>query len=258
MTTTEPRPLAVRVRAVVALGLGVAAGAGAITVLSLIMRSVTAIGGSCADGGPYVSAQPCPDGTGTAMLLVFGLALVCVIGTLYGSSVLGAPGVLWLGWPALFLTLGWNFLEDGFDPPDGSGGVIGGFVFCGFLFVAMGAAPLLLALSLLKDRRRERRRRAGPPPVVVHHPHLERPEPAPKPAPKPARKPAPEPAPRPRPAPPADDLPGGDPPDEDPRASAMSIAGRLERLAALHASGELTDDEYRLAKAATLREEVNG
>ncbi|MGY1771013.1 SHOCT domain-containing protein [Blastococcus sp. SYSU D00813] len=246
MTTTEPRPLAVRVRAVVALGLGVAAGAAAITVLSLLMRSVTAIGGSCADGGPYVSAQPCPDGTGTAVLLVLALALVCVIGTLYGSSVLGAPGVLWLGWPALFLTLGWNFLEDGFDPPDGSGGVIGGFVFCGLLFVAMGAAPLLLALSLLTDRRRARRRQAGPPPVVVHHPHLGEPE-----EPRQRRQPTSAPA--------ADDLPGGDAPyADDPRASAMSIAGRLERLAALHASGELTDEEYRLAKAATLREEVTG
>lgn len=243
MTTTEARPLAVRGRAVVALGLGIAAGAAAITVLSLVMRSVTAIGGSCADGGPYVSAQPCPDGTGTAMLLVLGLALVCVVGTLYGSSVLGSPGVLWLGWPALFLTLGWNFLEDGFDPPDGAAGVVGGFVFCGFLFVAMGAAPLLLALSLVKDRRRARRRQAGPPPVVVHHPHLQ----------QPARTP-----PAPRPAPPADDLPGGHAPGDDPRAAAMSVAGRLERLAALHASGALTDDEYRLAKAATLREEVTG
>jgi hypothetical protein len=55
-----------RAVAVVALGLGVAPGAAGITILSLIMRSVTAIRGSCADGGPYVSAQPCLTGTGTA------------------------------------------------------------------------------------------------------------------------------------------------------------------------------------------------
>ena len=60
-----------RIRAVLLLGVGVAAGAAAITLLSQIMRSVTSIGGSCADGGPYVSAQPCPQGTGTALLLVF-------------------------------------------------------------------------------------------------------------------------------------------------------------------------------------------
>ncbi|MGY1745920.1 SHOCT domain-containing protein [Blastococcus sp. SYSU D00695] len=237
MTTTQERPLAVRVRAVVALGVGIAAGTAGITILSRIMRSVTAIGGSCADGGPYVSAQPCPDGTGAAMLLVFGCAIVCVIGTLYGSAVLGSPGVLWLGWPALFLTLGWNFLEDGaIDPPPGAG-ISGSFLFCGVLFVLMGSLPLLMAVSVLKERRRERRRRQEPPPVVVHHPHLEKPQPRREPAPAAA-------APR-RPA----------PPEHDQRASAMSVAGRLERLAALHASGELTDEEYRLAKAATLREE---
>ncbi|WP_199589305.1 SHOCT domain-containing protein [Blastococcus sp. TF02A-26] len=216
-----------------ALGLGVAAGAASITILSQIMRSVSAVGGSCADGGPYVSAQPCPDGTGGALLLVFGSALVCVLGTLWGAHVLRAPQPVLLGWPALFLTLGWNFLDDGwFDPPPGAG-VSGGFIFCGILFWVMGAGPLLIGLSVLRGNRSTRTTpQAGPPPVVVHHPHLEEPPPAPR----------------------APDLPGGD----DPRASAMSVAGRLERLAALHASGELTDDEYRLAKAATLREEVSG
>jgi hypothetical protein len=32
------------------------------------------------------------------------------------------------------------------------------------------------------------------------------------------------------------------------------VTGRLERLARLHASGPLTDEEFRAAKAATLRE----
>jgi hypothetical protein len=33
----------------------------------------------------------------------------------------------------------------------------------------------------------------------------------------------------------------------------QSVVGRVERLAALHGAGELTDDEYAQAKAATLR-----
>ena len=151
-----------RAVAVVILGVGVAAGAAAITILSLIMRSVTAIGGSCADGGPYVSAQPCPTGTGTALLLVFACTLTCLIGTFWAASVLKAPLPLLLAWPAIFLTLGWNFLEDGLDPPDGQG-VVTGFVVCGVLFVLMGGAPLLLWLSVVRDGRRTRRA-----PAAVH------------------------------------------------------------------------------------------
>ena len=240
MTSSEPRSVAVRVRAVVLLGAGVAAGVAAITILSRIMRSVSAVGGSCADGGPYVSAQSCPDGTGAALLLVGGFSLLCLVGTVWGAHVLDAPQPVWLGWPALFLTLGWNFLEDGvIDPPEGFG-INGGYLFCGVLFVVMGAAPLFLAVPLAKERRRQRRREAQePPPVVVHRPPREEPT-------EPAARSA------------HDDLPGGGdlPGGDDPRASAMSVAGRLERLAALHASGELTDDEYRLAKQATLREEA--
>ena len=108
-----------RAVAVVVLGVGLAAGAAAITILSLILRSVTAVGGSCADGGPDVSTQPCPSGTGTALLLVFACALTCLIGTLWAASVVEAPMPLLLTWPALFLTLGWNFLEDGLEPPMG-------------------------------------------------------------------------------------------------------------------------------------------
>jgi hypothetical protein len=221
-----------RAVAVVALGLGVAPGAAGITILSLIMRSVTAIRGSCADGGPYVSAQPCPTGTGTALLLVFACTLTCLIGTLWAASVLKAPIPLLLGWPAIFLTLGWNFLEDGLDPPDGQG-VVTGFVVCGVLFVIMGGAPLLLWLSVVRDARRTRRAPAAV--TVVAAPS----------APAPRRTEA---------EPPQPPVPAW---HDDARASAMSVAGRLERLAALHATGELTDDEYARAKKATLQEELD-
>jgi hypothetical protein len=216
-----------RAVAVVVVGLGVAAGAAAITILSLIMRSVTEVGGSCSDGGPYISAQPCPSGTGTALLLVFVCVFTCIIGTLWAASALKAPMPLLLGWPALFLTLGWNFLEDGFDPPMGEGVAVG-FVVCGVIFVLMGGAPLLVWLSVARENRRIRRAQAGVAPKAA----------APVVA-------VTVPAPRARPA------------EADPRASALSVAGRLERLAALHASGELTDAEYRQAKRATLDEDLD-
>jgi hypothetical protein len=220
-----------RAVAVAVLGLGVAAGAAAITILSLIMRSVTEIGGSCADGGPYVSAQPCPSGTGTALLLVFASVFVCIIGTLWAAPVLQAPMPLLLGWPALFLTLGWNFLESGVDPPSGQG-IDVGFVVCGVIFVLMGGLPLLLWASVgAREARRDRRAQERLLPIALPPVH------------RPAATSARVPAPRPQP----DDL----------RASAMSVAGRLERLAALHASGALTDEEYTRAKRATLDEELD-
>jgi hypothetical protein len=134
--------------------------------------------------------------------------------------VLKASIPLLLGWPAIFLTLGWNFLEDGFDPPAGQG----------VLLVVLGGAPLLLWLSVVRDARRTRRAQVQVPVAA--------------PTPVPTRMPPPR-----RPEPP--------PVDGDPRASAMSVAGRLEWLAPLHASGALTDDEYAQAKKATLQEELD-
>ena len=40
-----------------------------ITLVFLGMRTVMDVGGACADGGPYVSAQPCPDGATPALFL---------------------------------------------------------------------------------------------------------------------------------------------------------------------------------------------
>ncbi len=222
-----PARTAGRVTGAVVLALGVAAGAAAITVLSRLMRSVTAVGGSCADGGPYVSAQPCPDGTGAAIGVLFLLVPLFLAGTWWGARRAGAPNPVLLGWPALFLTLGWNFLDDGLSPPAGAEGIAVGYVVCGVVFVLMGAAPLLLLLSAWRAGRGARRAQAGPPPVVTPYPHLQdRP---------PTSRVSSEP-----------DLPSGDAP--------RSVAGSLERLARLHAAGALTDEEFRAAKAAALRE----
>ncbi|MGY1714696.1 SHOCT domain-containing protein [Geodermatophilus sp. SYSU D01106] len=215
-----------RVTGAVVLGVGVAAGAAAVTLLWRLMRSVTAVGGSCADGGPYVSAQPCPDGTGATIGLLFVLVPLFLGGTWWGALRAQAPNPVLLGWPALFLTLGWQFLRDGVDPPAGAGDISLGYLICGVVFVLMGAAPLLLLPSAWRGSRRTRRAQAGPPPVVTTFPHLRDH--------RPSRGSS------------APDLPGGD----DPR----DLTGRLERLAALHASGALTDAEFRAAKAATLGE----
>ncbi|MBX3283878.1 MAG: SHOCT domain-containing protein [Acidimicrobiales bacterium] len=117
---------------------------GALTLIFRSARSVMEIGGSCASGGPYVAATPCPKGVPWLLVgsIWGGLALALVVSV--SASRVGAPEVAWLAWPGLFLSLGWNFWEFGLDPPSGDG-VVWGWIVCGAMFVAMGAAPVLLA-----------------------------------------------------------------------------------------------------------------
>ena len=121
-----------------------------ITLVFLGMRAVMDVGGACADGGPYVSAQSCPDGSTPALLLgIFGLFLFGGIGAVYGSRLGGIWGAAPLfAWSGLFLALGWNFLEYGLFNPPGDETVIWGWLICGVLFVAMGLAPLLGGVAL--------------------------------------------------------------------------------------------------------------
>lgn len=57
-----------------------------------------------------------------------------------------------LAWPALFLSLGWDFWEYGLDPPNDEGGAFG-LIVCGVVFVAMGLIPLIATLVSAPARR---------------------------------------------------------------------------------------------------------
>jgi hypothetical protein len=135
---------------VVKASVGVGGLALCITLVFLGMRAVMDVGGACADGGPYVSAQSCPDGSTPALLLgIFGLFLFGGIGAVYGSRL----GGIWaaaplFAWSGLFLALGWNFLDYGLFNPPGDETVIWGWLLCGVIFVAMGLAPLLGGLAV--------------------------------------------------------------------------------------------------------------
>lgn len=123
---------------------GYAGGAMCIVLVYLGMRSVMDVGGSCADGGPYVVAQTCPDEAVPALLLgIFGMFLFGAIATAGGFKV----GGVWaaaplIGWSALFGLLGWNFMEYGVFAAQGSG-IDLGWAICGIVFWVMAAAPLL-------------------------------------------------------------------------------------------------------------------
>jgi hypothetical protein len=127
---------------------GIAGLAAALTIIWLSMRAVLGVGGFCAEGGPYEIATHCPDGVGLLLpLSIFGgLGCAALIG--WKGGQLGGPyaGLLGLAWPALFISLGWNFLEFALFPPPPFSGIELGWLIPGVLFVIMGAAPLLAFL----------------------------------------------------------------------------------------------------------------
>jgi len=137
---------------VVLYAVGVVGLVACLTLLFLGMRAVMDIGGYCADGGPYEINQHCPEGIPLVMILgVFGLFGFGALMGWKGVAIGGVyAGLVLLAWPALFLSLGWNFLEYAFNPPGDESGIVWGWLIPGVLFVLMGGLPLL---ALLPERR---------------------------------------------------------------------------------------------------------
>jgi hypothetical protein len=216
-----------------------------LTILWLSMRAVMGIGGACASGGPYVPSVECPDAVVVLLpVAMFGLFIFGGIAAWSGATLGGRwISLLFLGWPALFISLGWNFLEFGFFPPgDSDGRWVWSWIFCGVVFVLMGGGPLVVALrgaSMVAGSHRGYvggRVLVGPKSgfdamrdlhdqlqAVAEQRNAERADAA--------------------------------------RAAAgaryraeqeQDVAERLERLARLHDSGDLTDAEFEAAKRATL------
>lgn len=134
---------------VAAFGLGAC-----VTVIFLSMRAVMDIG-ACASGGPYVPVQPCPDGVPALMTIgMLGLFGFGGLGLWAGAQVgRGWAALPLLAWPALFLSLGWNFLEYGIRPPGGQSGPEIGWLVCGVVFIATGAIPLVIVISARHELR---------------------------------------------------------------------------------------------------------
>lgn len=142
MSDAGPRPTA---GDLLGLAFGLAGGAASVTMMFLAMRAVMAVGGSCAEGGPYEIATPCPDGAPAAMVLgIFALMGSWVVAARFGPRV----GGIWaaapvFGWTGLFVALGWNFLEAGFSAERGVD-VVG--LLLGAMFWVMGLVPLAFVL----------------------------------------------------------------------------------------------------------------
>lgn len=225
--------------------IGVAAFTLCLTVLFLCSRAVMDVGGACASGGPYVVANPCPKGVAWMTPVSILLGLVSLGWYVGWRSGLSGPAWGILAWPALFLSLGWNFWDYGLSPPDGDGPVVG-WIVCGVLFVLMGGLPLL-ALKSSSIRRTVFWEDA---PATAEGRSVLRPTArtivnvaVPKFRQQPTTASTP---PSPPPRPPGFTATGGD--------SSSEMVGELQRLAAMHRAGELTDEEFAIAKQRILRE----
>jgi|GEM_PF-974762 len=125
----------------------------AITWLYLGMRGVMRLGGFVASGGPYEIAHPAPGWIWVLFAGAFG-GIVAALVSFTASRRIPGPNLMILAWSALFISLGWNFLEFGLRPPVGEG-VVWGWLICAFVFLPMGLLPLLfLILHGLRSRRR--------------------------------------------------------------------------------------------------------
>jgi hypothetical protein len=145
VTDTDRRP---RLGDAAVYLLAVAGLAACLTLVFVSMRAVLDIGGFCADGGPFVIETHCPDGV--PLLITGGIFGLFGFGGLmaWKGSQLGEPfgALVLLAWPALFLSLGWNFLEYALWPPGLSEGVVWGWLIPGVIFMLMGGLPLLALL----------------------------------------------------------------------------------------------------------------
>jgi hypothetical protein len=111
----------------------------AVTLIFTSARAVLAVGGVCAEGGPYVIAIPCPGNT--SLLTTVGV-FAFFIGTflsLFGQRGFGVPA--WgYGWAGLFGFGAAAFFEAAVREGEWT------WHLCGWIFtaLALGAAPLLV------------------------------------------------------------------------------------------------------------------
>lgn len=242
------------VRATVGITISLAAVACGMTLLYLGMRSVMEIGGACAEGGPFVPAVRCPEGVPLMILGGIWGAIIFLGIYIWQTAKHKVPSLWGFAWSALFLSLGWNFLEFALDPPFGEG-LEWGWLVCAVLFGLMGGIPLIFAVKPVMrnffDPKTEPDR-VKPLPVGAMKARL-----ASRPKKRAARQGAQQGQRKTAwatlrdmgttPGAPASAV--ADPPSE-----ADDMVAALERLQYLHRSGALTDTEFAAAKAKIIEE----
>jgi hypothetical protein len=121
--------------------------------------------GTCASGGPYVSARPCPAGTAASILLIPGALLVGAIGLgIYSASGISdawrssSIGLgLWL-WSFIFLGASGSLAYAAFGPASDTTGTGSGTSLAAIIllvvFIPMAVIPLIAAARSGRNARR--------------------------------------------------------------------------------------------------------
>jgi hypothetical protein len=178
---------------------------------------------------------------------MFGLFGAAGLIVWFGSRIAPAAGsIVALGWPALFIALGFNFLDYAFHPPDGEAAPIWGWLIPGALFWVMGGAPLAIGLAAWREARAGRpgnRLSQQVTTSVRSAPTIVWP-----------RASSAFGGTRPSPASPADSKRAAEPAAE----SDTGLVDDLERLSQMHAAGDLTDAEFAAAKLERLTQPDDG
>lgn len=139
--------------------LGAGGIAASITVLYHSMGTIMETSGAfVASGGPYEIASPAPNWVWVlpvaiwTMLIFGGLAL-------WATKKGWGESPLLYGWMGLFISLGWNFLRLGFNPPEFMASAWG-WIVSGVVFWIMGLIPagfvVSWAIDAFKDARAHR------------------------------------------------------------------------------------------------------
>lgn len=117
-----------------------------LTSLYLAMRGVMNIGGFVAYGGPYHIAHKAPNWVWIFPVSILS-GVIFIFLNQFNARRIGGLNLMALLWPAVFLSLGENFLEFGFNPPGQEPGIALGWIICGAFFIPMGGIPLIFIIK---------------------------------------------------------------------------------------------------------------
>ncbi len=127
-----------------------------LTLLFLGMRVVLSMGGMVATGGPYVIAHPAPDWIWIMPLSALLMIAALITGVLMSFSGIYGPNLMQFSWSALFIALGWNFLDFGMGLSRGTG-LVWPWLICALLFIPMGLLPMILIVKRRWDQYKDRK-----------------------------------------------------------------------------------------------------